>query len=105
MGSAVSHCRSNSAHGRVKRAGNVYGRSWLPGTASTGVPNERRNTARPLVLLAAPAIREVAGGDDDVRRDPVDQRGEGVLDLVILTCTRVKIGYMEDPRRHDRMRL
>ena len=30
------------------------------------------------------------------------QRG---LDLGVLACTRVEIGYMEDASRHDRMRL
>ena len=29
----------------VNRPGNVYGMSWLPGTASTGGPSERRNAA------------------------------------------------------------
>ena len=57
------------------------------------------------MLVAAPAMGEVAGGDNDVRRDPFDQRCEGVLDFAILACTRVKIGYMEDPCRHNRMRL
>jgi hypothetical protein len=28
-----------------------------------------------------------------------------VLDLQILTCTRMEIGYMEEACRHDRMRL
>src|SRR5580765_1340777 len=43
-GSVVSQTRSNAAQGRMKRAG-VYGRSWLPGTASTGGPSDRRNFA------------------------------------------------------------
>ena len=32
-------------HGRVNRAGNVYGMSWFPGTTSTGGPGPRRNAA------------------------------------------------------------
>jgi hypothetical protein len=48
---------------------------------------------------------QVARGDDDVRVDPLDEGRQGALDLPVFTCTRVKIGYMEDPRRHDRMRL
>jgi hypothetical protein len=27
------------------------------------------------------------------------------LDLRVLACTRVEIGYMQDASRHDRMRL
>jgi len=30
---------------------------------------------------------------------------ERSLHLRVLACTRVEIGYMEDARRHDRMRL
>jgi hypothetical protein len=44
-GSVVFHWRSNSVNVFVKRAGNVYGMSWLPGIASTGGPSERRKVA------------------------------------------------------------
>ncbi len=69
------------------------------------LPERAEKQGRPLVLFAAPTMGEVAGGDDDVRHDLFDKCGEGLLDLAILTCTRVKIGYMEDPCRHNRMRL
>ena len=59
----------------------------------------------PLVLLAAAAVGEVAGRDDQLRLQPFDERGEGLLDRGILRCTRVEIGYMEEAPRHDRMRL
>src|SRR5581483_5044418 len=63
-GSVVSHWRSNSAHGVVKRAGKLYGMSWLPGTATTGGPIRRRNAAarscssrRPRCVRSPLAIR------------------------------------------------
>jgi hypothetical protein len=58
-----------------------------------------------LVLVSAAAVREVAGGHDQLGADPPDEGGEGLLDLRILVCTRVEIGYMEEACRHDRMRL
>ena len=67
---------------------------------------ERAEEARRvLVLLAPAAIREIAGRDDERRLDPAHERGERRLDLWSLVCTRVKIGYMEEACRHDRMRL
>ena len=105
VGSVVCHWRSNSAQGRVNRAGKVYGRSWFPGTASTGAPSERRKPGRVLVLLAPAPVRQVAGRDDERRPDSPYQRGERRLDLGSLACTRVEIGYMEEACRHDRMRL
>jgi hypothetical protein len=58
-----------------------------------------------LVLLTGSAVGEIARRDDQFRADPADEGGEGLLDLRILVCTRVKIGYMEEACRHDRMRL
>jgi hypothetical protein len=72
--------------------------SWLPGIATTGLPNERRKRA-------ARAVRQVARGDDELGLDVLDQARERLLDFGILACTRVQIGYMEEAPRHDRMRL
>jgi hypothetical protein len=58
-----------------------------------------------LVLLAGAAVGEIARGDDQFRADPADEGGQRPLDLQILTCTRMEIGYMEEACRHDRMRL
>ena len=89
----------------MKRAGNVYGRSWLPGTASTGSAERAQEPRGPLVLVPPAAVGQIARGDDELRIEPLDERGERRLDLRILACTRVKIGYMKDAYRHDRMRL
>ena len=59
----------------------------------------------PFVLVPAPPVGEVARGDDQLGVHPAEQAAQRRLDLRILTCTRVEIGYMEDARRHDRMRL
>src|SRR5262245_41932550 len=42
-GRAVPTRCSHVEHGLVNRAGNVYGMSWLPGTATTGVPRLPRS--------------------------------------------------------------
>ena len=69
-------------------------------------PLEReQQSARALVLGAAAAVREVAGRDDELGRDPVDECRQRLLDLRVLVCTRVEIGNMQDPCGHERMRL
>ena len=90
----------------MNRAGNVYGRSWFPGTASTGGPSETQERVRTLVLGAPAPVGQVAGGDDEVRaaRAPASE-GERVGDLGILACPGVEIGNMEDACGHERMRL
>ena len=60
---------------------------------------------RLLVLPAPPSVREVAGGDDHLRPHPAYERGQRLLDVRRLLCTRMEIGYMEEACRHDRMRL
>src|SRR5581483_9908977 len=60
---------------------------------------------RALVLLSAAAVSQITRSDDQLRPDTADQRTERLLDLRILACTRVQIGYMEEGGRHDRMRL
>jgi hypothetical protein len=57
------------------------------------------------MLFAQTAVREIAGRDDQLRLYATDQCAQRTLDLRILVCTRVQIGYMEEGRRHDRMRL
>jgi hypothetical protein len=60
---------------------------------------------RALVLLAPPTVREITRSDDQLGARTVDQCSERLLDLRILVCTRMEIGYMEEGGRHDRMRL
>jgi hypothetical protein len=57
------------------------------------------------VLSAPAAVGQVAGGDDELGSEPLHERRQGRHDLRILVCTRVKIGYVEEAHRHDRMRL
>ena len=72
---------------------------------------EHRGAERPqkqgclLVLLAPAPVGEIARGDDQRRPDPSHEGGERRLDFGSLVCTRMEIGYMEEARRHDRMRL
>jgi hypothetical protein len=50
-------------------------------------------------------VGEIAGRDDQLGVDPADEAAQRRLDLGILVCTRMKIGYVEDAGGHDRMRL
>ena len=58
-----------------------------------------------VVLLRPAAMREVAGGDDELRPQPRDERRERRLDLRILLLPHVEIRYMDEGRGHDRWRL
>jgi hypothetical protein len=55
---------------------------------------------RPLVLVAAPAVRQVAARHDQLGPHPLDEACEGTLDLGILARSGVQIGQVKDPRRH-----
>jgi len=59
----------------------------------------------PLVLVTAPAIRQIARRDDQFGAGPLDQLGQCRLDLRVLAGARVKIGDMQDVYAHGRMRL
>jgi hypothetical protein len=50
-------------------------------------------------------MREVAGGDDQLRLQARDERRERRLDLRILLLPHVEIRYMDEGRGHDRWRL
>jgi hypothetical protein len=77
----------------------------VPGYREHRRPERPEKARRALVLVATSAVREVPGRDDQLRPDMVDQRGESALDIRVLACTRVEIGYMQEAPRHDRMRL
>jgi len=59
----------------------------------------------PFVLLAAAAVGEIARGDDDVRGDIGGHRRHRMVHVFVVACTHVQIGYVQDARRHSRMRL
>jgi hypothetical protein len=60
---------------------------------------------RALELLSAPAMGEIAGSDDEPGLEPFHEPCQRVLYFCLLMCTRVEIGYMEEPRVHNRTRL
>ena len=83
----------------MNRAGNVYGMSWLPGTATTGGAEAAQERGRPLVLLAAPAVGEIAAGDDQLRPQPLDQRARARASTSgLLAGADVQVGDVENPR-------
>jgi hypothetical protein len=50
-------------------------------------------------------VREIAGGHDQLGLQPLHEPRQTLLDLALLLCTRVEVGYMEEPGVHDRTRL
>ena len=58
-----------------------------------------------VVLLRPAAMREVAGGDDQLRLQARDERRERRLDLRILLLPHVEIRYVDEGCGHDRWRL
>ena len=77
----------------------------MPGTASTGGPSERSSSAARSSSSPAPAVREIAGRDDELRLQPLHEPRERLLDVLLLMCARVQVGNMEEPRVHNRTRL
>jgi hypothetical protein len=61
--------------------------------------------SRPLELLPAATMREIARCDDDLRLQTLHEPYERLLDFPLLMCTHVKIGNVEEPGIHDRTRL
>ena len=87
VGSVVCHWRSNSRKARVKRAGNVYGMSWLPGMARTGRSSEWRNAEARASLDRAeeerPATAGKLNGEDFQDFRDYDDRLGGVIELIV----------------------
>jgi hypothetical protein len=59
----------------------------------------------PLVLVSAPAVGEVAGGDDQLRAEARGESSQCLLYRVLIARTRVEVGNMQDACSHERMRL
>ena len=58
-----------------------------------------------LELLRAPPVCEIARSHDELWVEPLHQPRQGALDPVLLMCTRMQVGNMEEPDVHDRTRL
>jgi hypothetical protein len=104
-GSVVSHCRSNSAYVRVKRAGNVYGMSWLPGTTSSDGPSAQQEAGGRVVLLRCASVAEVAAYDHELRHKPVDEWAQRQFCGRSLRRADVEIRNVQDACKHRRSRL
>ena len=68
-------------------------------------PERAQQLGGALELLGTPAMREIAGGDDELGLDALDQPRDRLLDLPLLVCTHMQVGYMEEPGVHNRTRL
>jgi hypothetical protein len=60
---------------------------------------------RPLELLWAASVSEIARRDDELRLRSLHESCERPLDVRLLVCTRVEIGNMKETRVHKRTRL
>ena len=63
---------------------------------------QRRDT---LVLVAPPAVREVARRDHEIGPNALDESPQGALDEGLLARSDVDVGDVDQARRHSRGRL
>lgn len=77
----------------------------IPGHREQGRPERAQQLRRLFELLPAPSMREIAGRDDELRLDPLDEPRERAPGFRILVCTDVEVGYMEEAGSHERTRL
>ena len=68
-------------------------------------PERAQQLRGALELLPAAAVREIAGRDHELGLEPLHEPRQRLLDLPLRMCTRVQVGYMEEPRGHNRTRL
>jgi len=68
-------------------------------------PERAQQLCGSLELLPAPAMREIAGSHDELRFQPLHEPRQRLLNFRLPMCTRVQVGYMEEPRFHNRTRL
>jgi hypothetical protein len=61
--------------------------------------------ARPLVLVAAPAVGEIAGRDDQLGPQSLDQRGQRRARIRALVGADMQVGDVKNPRWHGRTTL
>ncbi len=67
---------------------------------------ERAQLGRcPLVLVAPPAVRQVARRQDHGRGEAADEVGQAALDGGVLTLADVQVGDVENPDGHRRPTL
>jgi hypothetical protein len=59
----------------------------------------------PLKLGTAATVREIAGSHDELWLQPLGEPRESTLDVRLLVCAHMQVGYMEEPRVHNRTRL
>ena len=104
-GSVVSHCRSNSRHGRVNRAGGSSGMSWLPGTASTGAGRLRSNVATRSCWSRRPRCVRSPVATTRSGSNALDEGPQSALDERLLARSEVDVGDVDQARGHSRGRL
>jgi hypothetical protein len=77
----------------------------ISGDGEHGERERAEESRRALVLIAPPAVRQVARRDDELGPHTLDQGGERALDVGILARAEVQVRHVEDSRRHGRSRL
>jgi hypothetical protein len=66
-------------------------------------PEAPQERSRALVLIATPAVGQIAACNDQLRVDALDQAHQGPLDRCILARAGVEIGNVEKTQRQPPM--
>jgi hypothetical protein len=67
-------------------------------------PEPREERVRAFVLGARAAVRQVAARDQEVGPDALEQRGERMLDIRVLSSPGMEVRDVHDPGGHGRER-
>lgn len=91
---------------RAREAGRQRVRDVVvPGNGENGEPDAVEQDARRPELLELPTIREITGGQDELRPELPGELDEPVEDLGGIAFAHVDVGEVENPRCHRRGRL
>ena len=89
------------AHEPGRRVGEVV----VSGDREHRRPERPQQLRRPLELLPAATVRQIARCDHELRLEALHEPYQCLLDFPLLMCTHVEIGNVEEPGGHDRTRL
>ena len=77
----------------------------IAGDGEDGRAEAVQEQGRPRVLFPLSAMRDIAGGDDDVRPDSPDEIVQRAFDLGRVPGADMEVGDVDQAGRHSRGRL
>jgi hypothetical protein len=77
----------------------------VAGNGQHGRGQTAQQGSNALVLIAPPAVREIAGGDHEIGLNTGDEGPQGALEKGLLAGSDVDVGDVDQARRHSRGRL